>query len=1527
MKNMKRWIAGTLAAIMMLSSIPSGTAYASEAETVVEETVETVADDQTDIVEEQNNEADVVETVAEKETVIDDQADVVEDQANADAETVEEQANANVNSDDSVEADNSIETDITSDEEVVNDETTVSDEVVNEEIVNEETVVSDETVISKETAISDEEVVSEETAISEETTEQASDEEITETEALEADADLTAAKSVDYDAVEEYIVKQLRAERKKNPVTAEMTIDISSCKVPCITDDDKNNMNKVIGYLLNGKYADLYFLKPVGAHFYRLNNTVTEVVFPCYEEMNETVFQNAAQKALATVNDNMSDFQKIVVLHDYLVKICKYDKTTEHCVSVYGALVEGKAKCQGYAEAYRYLMEKVGIECYNVRYPGHVWNLVKLDGEYYHVDVTNDSTTYTPSYVTQYNFMLNSDAIPAYRYGKDPDTWYISNGPKYTEQTDIRATSTLYDDAPWKTQKTPIVFDDNGNILTEGTYTITYVLNGGINNPENPSTYTKGTRVEFKNPSREGYQFDGWYVNADFITKITAISEHSEGGNKTLYAKWTKIETPIETETETETAETYTITYVLNGGINNPENPATYAKGTRVEFKNPSRDGYQFDGWYLDEVFTSNRKITAISEHSNGGDRTLYAKWTKIETPVEEISEESYTITYVLNGGTNNSENPATYVKGTRVEFKDPTREGYQFDGWYVNENFATKITALSVNSSGDKTIYAKWTESETYAITYVLNGGTNNPENPATYTEGTEVWFKDPTKEGYQFDGWYLDANFMTRVKAFSKNSSGDKTIYAKWIETYTITYVLNGGINNPENPSAYVQGTRVEFKDPTREGYQFDGWYLDEKFTENQKVRALSEYSSGDKTIYAKWTESETYTITYVLNGGTNNSENPATYTQGTRVEFKDPTREGYQFGGWYLDEKFTENQKVRALSENSSGDKTIYAKWIETYTITYVLNGGKNNSNNPATYAKGTEVQFKDPTREGYQFDGWYLEANYLRRVSALSKNTSGDKILYAKWIYEGSGELDVRDIADMYYTGSACKPEVNVYDGETLLKAGKDYQVKYYNNVNANIDGVLKGGSFNAALPYVEIIGKGNYTGTVKVNFNILKASISDGNGNPAANVVLKVTDSFVASNKAKKPFSSIKLNKAMKQDVDFTLRLTTSDGKELPGAVIPADSKGTFLLKIIGKNNYEGTIEIIIYVADKESLPKNIKFTAKTISVNGITDKIYTGKALVQENVTLTYGGKQLFRGVDYTVSYTKNVNKGTAAMTFRGIEKAGFIGSFKKTFKITAADITSANYTGKLSVSYSKAGAKPVITLTSMAGKRLVNGKDYTLKYTDNKAVGTGTVVVKGKGNYTGSLPIPFSIVEADLNDLTVKTVSVAYNEKKAADYEYKPAIKLMDGKKALKAGVDYQIEYRNNTQAEYEAYRNGGTNTPCAVITAKDGSSYRLDGQIVIPLPVYQNKLTKKNVSVQVEASECVYTGRQVRPSVEVRFMGTRLVEGRDYTLSYGENNVSGKNKGSVTISGIGPDYGGDVVVKFEISRKTIRY
>ena len=72
--------------------------------------------------------------------------------------------------------------------------------------------------------------------------------------------------------------------------------------------------------------------------------------------------------------------------------------------------------------------------------------------------------------------------------------------------------------------------------------------------------------------------------------------------------------------------------------------------------------------------------------------------------------------------------------------------------------------------------------QDPTYSITYVMDGGTNNQENPSEYIAGTETVLLDPYREGYIFEGWYLDSTFTTKISSISKISTGDIKLYALW-------------------------------------------------------------------------------------------------------------------------------------------------------------------------------------------------------------------------------------------------------------------------------------------------------------------------------------------------------------------------------------------------------------------------------------------------------------------------------------------------------------------------------------------------------------------------------------------------------------------------------------------------------------------------------------------------------------------------------------------------------------------------
>ena len=267
--------------------------------------------------------------------------------------------------------------------------------------------------------------------------------------------------------------------------------------------------------------------------------------------------------------------------------------------------------------------------------------------------------------------------------------------------------------------------------------------------------------------------------------------------------------------------------------------------------ESPERVGYSFKEWNpaLPEKYPEiNTKYTAV--------------W---------VTEGDYTITYELNGGTNAEENPVSYnVETETITLKDPAKPGYTFEGWYMAEDFTgNAVTEIVQGTTGNITLYAKWVKEGDYTITYVnVDGATN--ENPPSYNVETEtITLKDPAKPGYTFEGWYMAEDFTgDAVTEITQGSTGDITLYAKWeLESYTITYELDGGTNAPENPAGYnVETETITLKDPVKTGYTFAGWYS----ADNSPVTEITQGSTGDMTLYAKWELKNLVPKTLKVEGG---------------------------------------------------------------------------------------------------------------------------------------------------------------------------------------------------------------------------------------------------------------------------------------------------------------------------------------------------------------------------------------------------------------------------------------------------------------------------------------------------------------------------------------------------------------------------------------------------------------------------------------------------------------------------------
>ena len=158
---------------------------------------------------------------------------------------------------------------------------------------------------------------------------------------------------------------------------------------------------------------------------------------------NDIAVLNKLDEILSkTVNNSMTDYQKELAIHDYLVLNCKYDYENyknntlpDESYTLYGLLIKGTGVCQAYAEAAEVLLNSAGVECHMVtgtsKGENHAWNIVKLDNEYYMLDVTWDDPAPDEAGVVDYSYFNLTDSQLAQDHTWDKSKWPAANGTKY----------------------------------------------------------------------------------------------------------------------------------------------------------------------------------------------------------------------------------------------------------------------------------------------------------------------------------------------------------------------------------------------------------------------------------------------------------------------------------------------------------------------------------------------------------------------------------------------------------------------------------------------------------------------------------------------------------------------------------------------------------------------------------------------------------------------------------------------------------------------------------------------------------------------------------------------------------------------------------------------------------------------------------------------------------------------------------------------------------------------------------------
>lgn len=518
-------------------------------------------------------------------------------------------------------------------------------------------------------------------------------------------------------------------------------------------------------------------------------------------------------------------------------------------------------------------------------------------------------------------------------------------------------------------------------------------------------------------------------------------------------------------------------------------------EGTTVTLNAKPTDSnkYRFIGWYSDPEFKAPVTLSngAYPANDTSAEHKFYAKFQRqYKVEAKAVSDgavaNSTGGTVKISGGEEGPYAVGSYLEGQNTSITATPKEGYDFMGWYSDENctiLESKNLTLPINNiQANHLYYAKFMIKQ-FSVTAVANhpndkkNSTVQFSSPLSEPSDTRVTVKvnyngsatfvAKAGEGYEFDGWYSDENCQTLVSKTTpyKVSSikTDYTLYAKFkiinlnLKVYSVT---EGEINGAggtvrlgdDTAAANIEttvewGTLATLTAKENANYEFKGWFTDPQcsikadsnilnnchYTENTVQTAAIK---KDLTLYAEFSDvsSRKVTANAVFGGnivdtaGTVKADNSpegatstAVVTNGNGVTLVANTKPNYKFMGWYSDRECTTNlvsSKQQLVLTNVDADCEYYALFkLQSFSVNAVVDGGsvgKVQFTAPKEVGPSTAVTvsvdydgsatFVATPAEGYDFDGWYNDSSVTpvsNKATYVCNNIKADFTLHAKF----------------------------------------------------------------------------------------------------------------------------------------------------------------------------------------------------------------------------------------------------------------------------------------------------------------------------------------------------------------------------------------------------------------------------------------------------------------------------------------------------------------------------------------------
>ena len=385
------------------------------------------------------------------------------------------------------------------------------------------------------------------------------------------------------------------------------------------------------------------------------------------------------------------------------------------------------------------------------------------------------------------------------------------------------------------------------------------------------------------------------------------------------------------------------------------------------------------------------------------------------------------------------------------------------FAGWYIDPEFETPYEGDAKMPKG-LVLYAK-RQGEIYQVTFEPNNGEAPTVISVESGKTVDSMPEYPTRQDYIFDGWYTNKNGEEVVFDPMTQITGDTNVYAKWIQSQTISYTVyhqteaGKDIVAPEQKygkaNASVQA-RALSGDSLPEDYK---GYVPNKISDTIVLTP-----GGENKIVFTYTKMDTfsYKVIYTYKGETIQTKDVKDVKENILTVYaelnEDTLKAGYDVDG-------STAQRVTLVADAGANVVEFPLKLAE-YTITYNLNGGSNAQANPSKYRPAelsdNPIQLQQPTKNGYAFDGWELTQGEVisgvhnEMAPTIEAGSYGNLTFEATW-----KQAKVKYTVNYFYDGtrsvSESKTEEGMLGEKIPFMASSE---KYYQNTHYTLEKIDK-----------------------------------------------------------------------------------------------------------------------------------------------------------------------------------------------------------------------------------------------------------------------------------------------------------------------------------------------------------------------------------------------------------------------------------------------------------------------------------